>query len=130
MTTQSTGEAMELLESKRGHLIAKGRFIAGQICLRKGTTTSREVLEEMEKLDLIPPDGKHFWVGAIFNQQKCFCWTGEVVSYSNRERNIHERTIKVWKLVGPTPGDPGTSQKYPQAKKQLSLDYADSMLPV
>ena len=95
-TTRSTDEAMDLHARKNGDLIAKAREIAKEICLREGTVHSRKVLAVMGARGLIDPDKGQTWIGAVFRSG--FTWTGEWVTHSNKARNIHERTIKVWRL--------------------------------
>lgn len=96
MKTQSTEEAMDLHTKSKQDLLLKAREIAKDICTKEGTVTSRKVLAEMESQGLIDPEKGQTWVGAVFRRD--FIWTGEWVTHSNKARNIHERTIKVWSL--------------------------------
>jgi len=77
--TESTAEAMGVLNRAYGPLIEKGREVARDIAREKGTVTSRDMVLRMESMGLIP-EGPRFWVGAVFNK-KFFKFTGKRVSY-------------------------------------------------
>lgn len=98
MTTRSTKEAMDLLKQQRARLRERAIRIAEGLCRNYGTTTTPAVYAEMMRLHLIPPGVRNFWLGSVFNRNPRFEWTGRVVSYSDSERNVHERTVKVWRL--------------------------------
>jgi hypothetical protein len=96
--TQSTGEAMGVLENSYSDLLAKGREVAAQQCRRDGTTHTRKVRAEMEVRGFLRNDGsKEFWLGALFRDRR-FEATGERFSYTDEGRNIHEREVKLWRL--------------------------------
>lgn len=100
--THSTEEAMDLLGEVRAELIARGREEAISLAEQYGFVHSRMVRLRLEELGLLgDTDIKDFWLGAIFNQNLRFKWSGEVFTYEDRARNIHERTVKVWKLRSP-----------------------------
>lgn len=94
----TTAEAMALLKAYRGYCIAWGRRIGWELCQQNIDTTSYEVIEEMEKRKLIPDDIGRFWVGAVFNKNPDFEFTGEYRSHRRDDRNLHERTVRVWRL--------------------------------
>lgn len=96
-TTKSTEEAMEVLEVHRGALIARARTEAVLLCQQNGKTHSRAVRAKMAALGLLDSGGSEFWLGAIFRDGR-FEWTGEFFTYSDSARNVHERTIKLWRL--------------------------------
>jgi hypothetical protein len=94
--TRSTEEAMALHRSVSADLLAKGREIATEIATREGTVHSRKVLAAMGARGLVDPEKGQTWIGAVFRGG--FVWTGEWYTYSDQERNIHERMVKVWRL--------------------------------
>jgi len=97
--THSTEEAMDLLSEVRAELIARGREEAISLAEQHGLVHSRMVRLRLEELGLLGnADIKDFWLGAIFNRNPRFKWSGEMFTYEDRARNIHERTVKVWKL--------------------------------
>lgn len=89
---------MDVLKKYRSYLIAMGRFAAGDIALRQGTVHSREVRQTLDDAGLLDPVCGDFWLGAVF-RGSYFEWTGVWHTYTDSGRNIHERTIKVWRLV-------------------------------
>lgn len=94
--TKSTDEAMDALQLHRANLIKLGRQAAFDIAKRDGVVHSRKVrqaLAEMGKLD--HPDVGDYWLGAVFRHE-AFEWTGDHFVYSDEDRNIHERTVKLW----------------------------------
>lgn len=97
--TRSTDEAMRVLEDARAELIATARDEAAALARAHGTVHSRMVRAALEAKGLVHPDEKEFWIGAVFRDPR-FEWTGERYSYSDAARNVHERTIKVWRLKG------------------------------
>jgi hypothetical protein len=98
MVTRSTEEAMVVLNTYRQFLVTYGRYVATLICKEKGKVHSRDVRNALASLKLLEDPGlKDFWLGAVFNNS-VFRWTGETYIYSNSDRNIHERTVKVWHL--------------------------------
>jgi hypothetical protein len=108
MKTRSTEEAMGALEERHSATIAIAREIAIELCHKNGSTHSRAVRAEMFKRGIITgKEGPEYWLGAVF-KGALFEWTGSFVSYADRERNVHERTLKVWKLRGsPSENDGG-----------------------
>lgn len=96
--TRSTREAMKRLSTKSPYLISRGRSIAEAQAHRDGSTHSRKVRAEMKEKGLIAEEQSEFWIGAIFRSAE-FEWTGEYYHYSDSSRNIHERTVKIWKLA-------------------------------
>lgn len=102
--TRSTTEALSLLESRRAWLVSLARRVAVELCKRDGSSNSHAVLVEMRSRGMLDGyDGKHHWAGAIFAAPEIFVTTGELHKYSDRkgDRNVHERTIMVWKLARP-----------------------------
>jgi hypothetical protein len=97
MTTHSTNEAMALLKTYRAFLIKRGQWEGAQLAAKDGTVTSRDVRAAMEKAGLLTGDISDYWLGAVFHNGP-FAWTGGYQAYSDPSRNIHERTVKVWKL--------------------------------
>jgi len=100
MVTRSTAEAMDLLRSKRAYLISLGRFFAGQIAQKNGKVHSREVRAAMDATGVFSSYNGvgDYWLGAVFNNSPFFEWTGDWCTYKDDQRNIHERTVKVWRL--------------------------------
>lgn len=108
MTTRSTEEAMDVLNSYRKYLIEYGRYVATLICQEQGAVHSRDVRQALAGLGLLDdPNLNDYWLGAVFNKS-LFRWTGGFHVYSDPARNIHERTIKLWNLP---PGEPGYTKK-------------------
>lgn len=97
MTTHSTIEAMTLLRETRAQQIREARIIARDLIRRGGTTHSRAVRAVMAEGDLLTPEQPEFWLGAVFHSPE-FEWTGDWFCYTDSARNVHERTVKVWKL--------------------------------
>lgn len=90
---------MRVLKAHRANLIAWGRYFAGQIARAHGTVHTRQVRQSLESAKLVDPTStSEFWLGAIFNKADWFEWTGQYHTYSDAERNVHERTVKVWRL--------------------------------
>lgn len=102
MTTKSTEEAMGVLNATRPDYIAIGREIAIKLAGMFGEVHSRQVRDVMEKLGYLGKfeNEKDFWLGSVFRNE-AFEWTGKYHTYSDPERNIHERTVKVWRLKAP-----------------------------
>lgn len=100
--TRSTEEAMQVLATTRAFLINKGREVAEELIQRNGSTHSRAVRAALVNRGILTPDieatMKEFWLGAVFNSKR-FTWTGEWFNYSDSARNVHERTVKVWRLA-------------------------------
>jgi hypothetical protein len=101
VTTRSTAEAMNVLGLHRRTLIDYARYVASEICKARGSVTSRDVRRVMAAMGMLN-NASEYWLGAIFRGS--FEWTGARHTYSDGDRNIHERTVKVWRLVE---GDPG-----------------------
>lgn len=99
MTTRTTEEAMAVLKQYRAFLIQRGQWEAARIAKATGTVTTRDVRAAIDAAGLLDPECGDYWLGAVFNRCPLFCWTGQYVSHSDAARNIHERTIKVWKLA-------------------------------
>ena len=96
--TRSTAEAMSLLRATRAERIEHARAWARVLIRRHGRTTSRAVRSEMQREGSLDPAESDYWLGAVFRTGE-FAWTGEYESYGDAARNIHERTIKVWRLA-------------------------------
>jgi hypothetical protein len=103
--TRSTAEAMSVLEEHRSNLIRYGRYVATEICRARGSVHSREVRQALEDMGMLASGGREFWLGSVFNASD-FEWSGSYFTYSNEARNIHERTIKVWRLRRGSEGYP------------------------
>jgi hypothetical protein len=96
--TKTTSQAAKLLNRHRGNLITKARAIAIDLAKANGTVHSREVRAEMDKQGhLTNPALADHWLGVVF-RSSVFVWTGQYFSYRDDSRNVHERTVKVWKL--------------------------------
>ncbi len=101
--TGNTKEAMQLLMSnpRTAKLIAWGCHIAVLLALKSRTVHSRAVRDEMDRRGLLTKEDKEFWLGPVFKKlktEKILTWTGHMFTYSDEERNVHERTIKLWEL--------------------------------
>lgn len=100
--TRTTGEAMGLLEGKHSTLIAIARDIAIELIRRDGSTHSRAVRKAMFERGIIAGnEGREHWLGAVFCRSM-FEWTGGFITYADRERNVHERLVKTWRLRSPS----------------------------
>lgn len=100
---EGTNVALKKLEAMHPKEIAWGCHIAVQIAKKNLTVHSREVRREMEKRGLLSLDtGAEFWLGAVFKRlqrDKVLHSTGQKYKYSDAERGIHEREVKIWALV-------------------------------
>jgi len=94
--TRTTAEAKEVLERVHGDQITAAREIATELCARNGRTHSREVRAVLASRGLLRDGEKEFWLGTIWDDR--FVKTGETFSYSDRARNVHERSIAWWRL--------------------------------
>lgn len=108
--TRSTDEAMLVLYRFRMYLVQRGIYEAVRIARQTGTVHSRQVREAVSKV-CRTAGMADYWLGAVFNNH-IFEWTGRYHTYADRARNIHERTVKVWRLrdpstVLPEPEPPG-----------------------
>jgi hypothetical protein len=101
--TRSTGEAMDVLGTHRRPLIDYGRYVATEICKARGSVTSRDVRRAMAAMGMLASDASEFWLGSMFRSGS-FEWTGALHTYSDNDRNIHERTVKVWRLASGAEG--------------------------
>jgi len=90
-------ESMKLLEDSHGHLISRAREEAILLAKASGTVHSRMVRARMKALNLLPPDGKEYWLGTVFRDPR-FEWTGELHTYSDPDRKVFDRNVKVWRL--------------------------------
>lgn len=98
MITRSTCEAMNLLRERRRFLVAYGRYVAAELCRLNGVVHSREVRKVMAEKGLLDdPELHDYWLGVVFHDGP-FEWTGTFHAYTDHHRNIHERTVKVWRL--------------------------------
>lgn len=97
MTTRSTDEAMRLLHRRRRLLIQWAQYLAAKHAKRAGTVHSRDVRTMMAAHGWLSPDAGEHWLGAVF-RSSIWEWTGRYHAYSDHGRNIHERTVKVWRL--------------------------------
>ncbi len=97
--TRSTAQAMDVLERAKGPIILAARRVAQQLARAHGTVHSRQVRQALIEQGLLTQDlvKKDFWMGAVFRGSE-WEWTGKYHTYSDADRNIHERTVKVWKL--------------------------------
>lgn len=99
---EGTRVALKKLESQYPDHIKWGCYVAVQWAKKRLTVHSRTVRDEMERLGLLKTNEPEFWLGAVFNKlkrEKIIGPTGQSFTYSDAERGIHERTIKVWGLV-------------------------------
>jgi len=124
---RDTEQAMALLKATRAYYIAWGKRIAHQIAQFQGEVMSYEVVEAMEAQGVLPQDDPtgRFWVGAVFNRNKSFVWTGCVGSHSRSDRNLHERTVRVWALTEAARTQPAPAAPKPPTE-QLELPFADT----
>lgn len=108
MTTQSTEEAMDVLNTYRRHFIETARYFAWELASKhpERLVDTREVRVEMEQRGyLYDKSITPYWLGAVFREgaQGKFVWTHQVRTYSepdDKKRNIHERRpVKVWRLL-------------------------------
>ena len=101
--TANTSEAIRMLEDKRPWLISMGKRVAIALCKRDGGLTNSHILrQEMNSRGMFDGyDGTYFWMSAVFCDKGFFVWDGTYFAYSDRPNNIHERTVKVWKLARP-----------------------------
>jgi hypothetical protein len=95
--TRSMEEAMALLNFRCADRIMMGRTTALALCQKNGHVTSLEVTRTMRETGLVDSADRCHWVGAVFRHSR-FAWTGAYQTYSDSQRNVHERTVKVWKL--------------------------------
>jgi hypothetical protein len=116
---------MEALTTTRRALIDYGRYVATEIARAHGTVHSRDVRRALEQSGVLTPSwgGREHWIGAIFNASD-FEWTGAFHAYRDDARNIHERTVKVWRL---RPGASGYSRPpdtppYPRELKVRQIE--------
>jgi hypothetical protein len=89
---------MDILSAHRRRLIDYGRYVATEICKARGVVHSRDVRRELGALGLLTADVGDYWLGAVFHNA-AFEWTGGRYTYTDDARNIHERTIKIWRLA-------------------------------
>lgn len=90
---------MDVLNTYRAFLIASGRWHALRIAYAHGTVVCRQVRKAMADAGLLDRY-EHigdYWLGAVFHSP-LFEWTGEWFKYTDAARNIHERTVKIWRL--------------------------------
>jgi len=124
---RSTGEAMRLLEERRAWLVRKGRFVAWTIARERGTVTSADVFQAMVRSYYVDADGESpRWLGAVF-ARSAFEWTGEYRTRRDMERNVHERTTKIWRARAGAkmPEDPG-DQPVQRDSRQVALPGIDA----
>lgn len=97
--TRSTEEAMRVLEQAKGPIIIAARRVAQQLAHAHGDVHTRQVRQALIEQGLLTQDlaRKDFWMGAVFRGSE-WEWTGRWHTYTDAERNIHERTVKVWRL--------------------------------
>src|SRR6266508_1053015 len=95
--TRSREEAIDLLIRYRRILIAYARHVAIQIARSTGTVHSRLVRATLAEKELVRPELGDCWLGAVFNGGP-FVWVGTLHEYEDRERNIHKKTVKIWRL--------------------------------
>lgn len=89
---------MDLFSVHKSDYLSQARNIAKGLITSNGSTHTRAVIAEMQRLQMIASDGKQFWAGAMFRSKE-FRWTGQWHTYSDSARNIHERTIRTWTLA-------------------------------
>lgn len=102
MTTKSKAEALDVLREYRSALITLARKVAKRIAKENGTVHVRAVRAELAKMNALDEDVGDYWLGAVFNKNPDFEWTGEHHTYADEERNVHEKSVKVWKLKSQT----------------------------
>jgi hypothetical protein len=96
--TKTTAEAMALLQRmKRGYIEAAQR-VAVEIASRVGGVYSHVVRSALVERGLIPHDESCLWMGRALCSCRKLEWSGKWFSYTDTERCIHERTVKVWRL--------------------------------
>lgn len=92
---------MALLQKFRAYLIAKGKREAAILAAAHGSVHSRALRSRLVELGVLTPELQNrvgdYWLGAVFRGH-LWEWTGDRFTYSDKERNIHERTVKVWRL--------------------------------
>jgi hypothetical protein len=97
--TQTTAEAMELLERTRRGLIETARSIARELTAHEGTVTSRAVRLVMIREGTYNHDIPDYWLGAVFRGNE-WIWTGqyELPTVPEGAGNAHAwRPVKVWR---------------------------------
>ena len=100
--TNSTKEAMEYLAANRGREIEWGKYFAIKIAKQNSTVHSREVRAEIEKTGLLDPEKSEHWLGTVFQKLRdegFIKWSGHYYKYRDRERNIHNREVKLWMII-------------------------------
>ncbi len=97
----TTAAAHEVLNKTRGFYIQYAMWTAARLLQKKGTVHSREVRDLMvQEHALDGYTGNDFWLGTAFNNLKAkgaIEWTHHHYKYSDQERNIHDREVKIWK---------------------------------
>lgn len=97
-----TNQAMAHLRFSHAYKIAYGKYVAVRIALKKLTVHSRDVRDAMFAEGIIDGAEKEFWLGTVFKDLRdegVLKWTGQMHKYTDAERGIHERTIKLWEYV-------------------------------
>lgn len=96
-----TREAIEQLKARHPKHIAWGLHLAMKMAKKNNTVHSRELLLEMIRLKKCDPNMSAHFIGAVFKtlrDEGLLKWTGHYYKYSDAERNIHDREIKLWCL--------------------------------
>lgn len=110
MTKFDEDDARSMTENVMGHLnatysqkIAWGEYLAVRLAKKNITVHSRALREELVKEKIIPEESgqKEFWLGAVFNnlRNEGVLEKNGTFKYSDKARNIHERTITSWQLT-------------------------------
>jgi len=99
--TQSTEDAMRVLEATRHRFIASAREVAHELIRRTGETHARAVREEMARRGELDDTVRDYWLGCVFRDRR-FEWTGRwyLPPTPVTGANIHAwRPVKVWTLA-------------------------------
>lgn len=99
---EGTNKAMAHLRYSHAYKIAYGKYVAVRIALKKLTVHSRDVRDAMFAEGVIDGAEAEFWLGTVFKDLRdegILKWTGQMYKYTDADRNIHERSVKLWEYV-------------------------------
>jgi hypothetical protein len=107
MVTQTTEEAMDLLEEYRAGQLADARDVACELIEHFGFTTVRQVQEVMAERDLIDRTLGNYWIGAIFRTPQFEPTGGWEIPKPGMKRTTGNkahawRPIMIWRFSKPT----------------------------